>query len=104
MPSQSASPENRRTAVPTREVTIASPVGLHARPASELVRNAKESGQTVTISRPGQKPVDARSILAVISLGVKQGETVVVDVAGDNAAQTLELLSEILTAEEQPTS
>lgn len=83
--------------MPTREVVIGSSVGLHARPASDLARNAKESGHTVKIGRPGQTAVDARSILAIISLGVKQGERVYLDVEGEHSEDVLNSLSEMLT-------
>ena len=57
----------------TRTAIIASSVGLHARPASLFVQKVTRS---VTISRPGGKPVNAASMLAVMSLGVKCGEEV----------------------------
>ena len=57
----------------TRTAIIASSVGLHARPASLFVQKVTRSGLPVTISRPGGKPVNAASMLAV---GVKWGEEV----------------------------
>lgn len=86
--------------MPTREIVIASPVGLHARPASDLVQSAKASGHTVKIGRPGAALVDARSILAIISLGVKQHDTVCLDVEGDRAEEVLDTLSELLSRDE----
>ncbi|MCW4459953.1 HPr family phosphocarrier protein [Microbacterium sp. MPKO10] len=86
--------------MPTREVVIGSSVGLHARPASDLARNAKESGHTVKIGRPGETAVDARSILAIISLGVKKGERVYLDVEGEHSEDVLNSLSEMLTNSE----
>ena len=52
-----------------RTVTIASSVGLHARPASIFVQAATATGLPVTIAKSGEAPVDARSILAVMALG-----------------------------------
>ena len=49
----------------TRTAIIASSVGLHARPASLFVQKVTRSGLPVTISRPGGKPVNAASMLAV---------------------------------------
>ncbi len=48
------------------------------------------------IGRPGQNAVDARSILAVISLGVKQGESIYLDVEGDRSEDVLDTLAEML--------
>jgi phosphocarrier protein HPr len=47
----------------TRTVTIASSVGLHARPAALFVQLAGESGLDIEIGRPGEDAVDATSIL-----------------------------------------
>ena len=46
-----------------RTVTIASSVGLHARPAAIFVEKASSTGLDVEIARPGEDPVDATSIL-----------------------------------------
>lgn len=54
-----------------RTVTIASSVGLHARPAALFVQAATATGLPVQISKAGEEPVDARSILGVMALGAK---------------------------------
>ena len=43
--------------------TIASKVGLHARPAATFVKAVAEQGVPVTIAKEGGAPVDASSIL-----------------------------------------
>ena len=87
----------------TRTVTIASSVGLHARPAALFVEQASESGLDIEIGRPGEDPVDATSILGVMALGAKHGEEVVLSAEGENADAVLvglvELLSRDLDAE-----
>jgi phosphocarrier protein HPr len=87
-----------------RTVTIASSVGLHARPAALFVQAATATGLPVTINRPDEEPVDARSILGVMALGAKHGETVVLTAEGDGADAALDdlvaLLSRDLDAEE----
>jgi phosphocarrier protein len=60
-----------------RRVTIGWAEGLHARPASILVRAATAAGVPVTIARKGGTPVNAASMLAVLSLGAERGEEVV---------------------------
>ena len=49
--------------------TIASKVGLHARPAATFVKAVAEKGVPVTIAKEGGAPVDASSILGVMTLG-----------------------------------
>ena len=73
----------------SRNVTIASSVGLHARPASMFVQAATATGLPVTIAKEGQTPVDARSILAVMALGAKNGDVVTLSAEGDGAEDKL---------------
>lgn len=80
-----------------REVTVASATGLHARPATIFVKAAMAAAPVkVTISKPGGKPLNAASALAVMSLGVKQGMTVVLAAEGDGAEAVLDELAALL--------
>lgn len=81
----------------TRLVVIASAVGLHARPAAMFVQAATATGLPVTVATEGQDPVDARSILAVMALGAKHGETVTLGAEGDGAEGALDSLVELLS-------
>jgi len=62
-------------------------VGLHARPVAALVQQAGKARCRVTIEYSG-KTIDARSILQVLALGGRDGETIriVADVPGEEAA------------------
>ena len=64
----------------TRTTVINDPVGIHARPAAQFTQAVTASGCTVTIAKEGGNPVSANSILSVMGLGIKQGESVVIDV------------------------
>ena len=83
--------------MPQRTVTVASRVGLHARPAAVFVKAASAAALPVTIAKQGREPVSARSILAVLGLDVRGGEQVVLDADGDGAEQVLDRLAELLT-------
>ena len=83
--------------MPTRTVTIASSVGLHARPAALFVEAASSSGLDVEIAKPGEDPVDATSILGVMARGATHGEEVVLTAEGDGADETLDSLVELLS-------
>ncbi len=80
----------------TRTYTIASSVGLHARPAALFTQAAAETGVEVTIGRPGEEPVDASSILGVMGLGAKNGEQVELTADGDGAEAALDKLGTLL--------
>jgi phosphocarrier protein len=81
----------------TRQVSIASSVGLHARPASLFVQAATATGLPVTIAKEGGTPVDARSILMVMALGAKNGETVTLSADGEGADEALDTLVALLS-------
>ena len=81
----------------TRTVSIASSVGLHARPAAMFVAAATETGLPVTVAKDGGTPVDARSILAIMALGAKHGETVTLEATGEGADGALDGLVELLS-------
>ena len=80
-----------------RRVTVASRVGLHARPAALFVKAAAAQLVRVAIAKPGTDPVDAASILAVMGLGVEHGDEVVLAAAdGAQADAALDALAELL--------
>ena len=74
----------------TRNLVINDPVGIHARPAAMFAQAVTASGQTVTIAKEGGNAVPAGSILSIMGLGIKQGDTVVINVEGDNAEAVAE--------------
>ncbi|NIJ03646.1 HPr family phosphocarrier protein [Frigoribacterium faeni] len=82
--------------MPERTVTIASSVGLHARPASLFSQAAGKSGAKVTLTSPAGKSVNAASILGVLSLGIGHGDEVVLATEGDNADAALDELATLL--------
>lgn len=82
-----------------RTVRIGSSHGLHARPAKLFTQAASKSGATVTLAKGSGAPVNAASILAVISLGVDHGDYVTLKAEGDNAEQVLDQLVELLVTD-----
>ena len=63
--------------------TIKAPVGMHARHAGLLVQEAKKYASAVTFSL-GERSVDAKRILGLMGLGVKQGDVVKLTVEGED--------------------
>ncbi len=66
--------------MPSQTVVIASTVGLHARPASLLIKAAAAAGVPVTVGRVGEPAVNAASMLSVLALGGKHGESIEITV------------------------
>ena len=63
--------------------TITDPVGIHARPAGLLVKEDKQFNSVATIIK-GDKSAKATSLMKLMGMGVKQGDTVTVQVEGDD--------------------
>jgi len=91
-----AEPTNPGSPV-VRTVTVAFAVGLHARPAALFVQAVQQSGLAVRLSRRDGRSADARSILAVVTLDVRQGDEVVLQADGDGAEHALDRLVELLS-------
>lgn len=80
----------------TRTVEIGSSVGLHARPAALFVQAVNEAGVPVTVCRPGGKPGPANSMLTIMALGAKNGDTVELGCEAANADDVLASLVALL--------
>lgn len=85
--------------MPERKATIASRVGLHARPASIFAEAAAAQPVEVTIAmegEPAEEAMDAASMLSLMSLGASNGDVVVLRAEGDGADEALDALVKIL--------
>lgn len=58
-------------------------LGIHARPAGLLVKEAKNFQSKIILNKDG-KEADATRLMAVMALGVKQDMTVTVTVEGED--------------------
>ncbi len=66
--------------------------GIHARPAGELVKAAKEFTCSITITKDG-KSGDCKKIFGLMGLGVKQGNEVVFTFDGTDEEAAYEAVS-----------
>ncbi len=73
------------------EYVIKDELGIHARPAGLLVKEAKKFESKITIEKAGKK-VEAMKLMAVMSMGVKTGETVVIEAEGADEEVALEAI------------
>ena len=67
------------------QYTIKDSCGIHARPAGLLAKMAKNYGGTAKLSCNG-KDCEIKKLMALMSMGVKRGETVTVSVEGEGDA------------------
>jgi phosphotransferase system HPr (HPr) family protein len=82
--------------MPTRDVVVGSRIGLHGRPAAIVVKTAQAQPVAVRISAGERPPVDARSIIAVLSLGAHGGDTVTIEASGEGAEDALDAMADVL--------
>ena len=82
--------------MPERQATIASRVGLHARPASLFIEAVKKQPVTVNINKEGGTPLNASSILSIMSLGAANGDVVTLSAEGEGADAALDELKALL--------
>ncbi|MBD0690381.1 HPr family phosphocarrier protein [Streptomyces sp. CBMA123] len=81
------------------QVIVGSRSGLHARPASLFVQAAARQTAKITVGRPGQTPVDARSLLSVLALAARRGDTLELTATGDGAQDSLKALADLLASD-----
>lgn len=68
----------------TLSVKIKNPTGMHARPASMLVKEVKLFSSKVRLAKNG-KSYDPSSILSILSMGAKFGEEITITAEGQDA-------------------
>lgn len=77
------------------QVQVLDPIGLHARPASQIVKLVKESGLEITIGRDGEEFAKANSALRLMALKVTSGETLTVEIPTKDQAQADGIIAQI---------
>lgn len=80
-------------------VTIKALEGLHARPASEFARIASAAGHSVLISKSSGPKVRGDSILSLLSLGVKQGDKLTIEVTGPDEVSLIQSLITVVSGQ-----
>jgi len=73
-------------------VTLPEGIALHARPAGAFVKTALRFQSRLTVAA-GDKAADAKSILAVLALGVPGGTMLQLTAEGDDASAALDALA-----------
>jgi phosphocarrier protein len=74
---------------------IVNKLGLHARAAAKLTHVAGGYKSDIWLSRSGRR-VNAKSIMGVMMLAAGQGSTVLIEANGDDAAQAIKALQQLI--------
>ncbi|MDQ6689219.1 MAG: HPr family phosphocarrier protein [Gemmatimonadota bacterium] len=81
--------------MPEREARIVNKLGIHARPAAEIVKTAGKFKSNITIVRDDLE-VNAKSIMGVMMLAAECGATIVLRATGDDADAALDALCAVI--------
>jgi phosphocarrier protein len=79
----------------SRTVSIVNKLGLHARAASKLVNCASGFASQVWISR-GDREVNGKSIMGVLTLAAGRGTELVLRAEGDDEDAALDAMTELI--------
>lgn len=71
--------------------TVTDPLGLHARPAGLLAITAKKCVSSIVIMK-NEKRADAKRLIGLMGLGIKQGDTITIEVSGEDEESVAEQL------------
>ncbi|WP_037362901.1 HPr family phosphocarrier protein [Amycolatopsis orientalis] len=85
--------------MPEKRVTVASKVGLHARPAALVAKAAAAQPVAVRIAKDGGEPVAAGSVLNLMTLAAAFGDEVVISAEGDGAEAAVEAVAELVATD-----
>ena len=84
----------------SNDVVIHHKVGLHARPAAMFVKTAAGFSARITLENltRGTQPMNAKSILSLLSAGVKMDDRIRITAEGSDEAAAVAALSELINS------
>lgn len=80
----------------SREVTVVSALGLHARAAARFVRLAGRFSSQIRVTR-GQRTMDGKSILGLLLLAAARGSVITIAAEGDDAQAAVDGLCSLVS-------
>jgi len=75
--------------------TIKDQLGIHARPAGMLVKEAKNYKSSIKLEKEDGKSADATRLMAIMTLGIKCGNQIRITVEGEDEDTAIEMLKKI---------
>ncbi|WP_181772726.1 HPr family phosphocarrier protein [Amycolatopsis pittospori] len=85
--------------MPEKRVTVASKVGLHARPAALVAKAAAAQPVAVSIAKVDGDPVAAGSVLNLMTLAAGFGDEVIISAEGDGAEAAVDAIAELVATD-----
>ena len=81
----------------TFQYTIQDELGIHARPAGLLVKEAKKFQSVITLEGNGKK-AEAGKLLAIMGMGLKQGAGITITAEGPDEDAAIAAMEEFMKA------
>jgi phosphocarrier protein len=81
----------------SKDVNVQNNVGLHARPATFFVQRANSYKSSIWVEK-GDRRVNAKSLLGVLSLGIAKGTNITLISDGVDETEALEGLAELINS------
>ena len=77
--------------------TITNPIGIHARPAGMLAKEAKKYTSVCTVTK-GDKTQKLTQLMMLMAMGIVQGDTVIVRAEGEDEETAIRELEQYFKA------
>ena len=77
-----------------KEITVVNRLGLHARPAAQIVQKASQFKSEIKLSKDGLE-VNAKSIMGVMMLAAEMGSTLVIIAEGPDEAAAADAVAQV---------
>lgn len=81
--------------MPSSDFTITNKLGIHARPAAQLVKTANKFDADITIEKDGEE-ADGKSIMGLMMLAAGHGSVLTVTTEGDDADGALAAIGDLI--------
>lgn len=81
-----------------KEAVVLNQVGLHARPATFLIQKANEFKCSIWIEK-GDRRVNAKSLLGVLSLGIAKGTSISIMADGSDEEEAVNTICNLISSD-----
>ena len=82
----------------SNEIAVDNQVGLYARPATFFIQKANEFKSSIWIEK-GERRVNAKSLLGVLSLGIVKGTAINIVADGVDENEAIQVLSDLISSD-----
>lgn len=78
-----------------QEVIVKNKIGLHARPAAKVVAEGNKFKSDMRIKK-GDKEVNMKSLLGVLSIGAMCGDVITIEAEGEDEVAAVEAVTKLI--------